>query len=282
MLCGSCKNKTSTERCPAKALKNLQFCGKHAKSKNPRLWSEANSADPKAILIQKIWRGWITRYRIDLAGPGVLNRKICHNEEDVITFVERDKIHPLNYFAFFEDNKVFCFDIRSIFQLSIDHLKPTNPYTRQELSLDTRKRMKECIYYRELRLLPLFHDPLYLTDQDKVFGMRWMMISQMLEESLFIDINPMFFIALNRTQLWEFTAMLRNSLLLWAKEHTSVHSRRNIYYVWVHTCWKRQTLEVANTKQVCHYLGGCLLKILKDSKQPYDACFKILSARHSL
>lgn len=196
--------------------------------------------------------------------------------------MERDKIHPHNYFAFFEDDKVFCFDIRSIFQLSIDQLKPTNPYTRQEISLGTRKRLKECIYYRELRLLPLFHDALYLTDPDKVFDMRWMMISQMLEESLFIDINPMFFIALNRTQLWEFTAMLRNSLLLWAKEHKNIHSRRNIYYIWAHSCWRLQTLEVATPKQVCYYLGGCLLKILKDCKQPHDLCFKILSARHSL
>jgi hypothetical protein len=112
--------------------------------------------------------------------------------------------------------------------------------------------------------------------------MRWMMIGQMLEESLFIDINPMFFVALNRTQLWEFTALLRDSLLIWAKEHKSVHSRRNIYYVWIHTCWRRQTLEVSTPKQVCHYLGGALLKILKDSKQPHDLCFKLLSARYAL
>ena len=280
MLCGSCKNKTSNERCPSKALKNLQFCGKHAKSKNPRLWADVNPVAESAIKIQKIWRGWFVRYLLDMAGPGVLKRSLCHNEEDVIT--SEEKVHPFNYFAFHEDGKVFWFDIKSIFQLSLDKLKPINPYTRQELSLETRKRMKECIYYREVRLLPLFYDPLYLTDSDKVLAMRWTMISQMLEESLFIDINPMFFIALNRTQLWEFTAMLRNSLLLWAKEHKNVHSRRNIYYVWAHSCWRRQTLEAATPKQVCHYLGGCLLKILKDCKQPYEVCFKILSARHSL
>lgn len=282
MLCGSCKNKTSNERCSSKALKNLQFCGKHAKSKNPRLWADVNPVGQSAIKIQKVWRGWIVRYMLDMAGPGVLNRKVCHNEEDVITFVERDKIHPLDYFAFFEDEKIFCFDIRSIFQISLAKLQPENPYTRCQLSLETRKRMKEVIYYRESRLLHLFHDPLYLTDSDKVFEMRWMRISQMLEESLFIDINPMFFVALNRTQLWEFTAILRDKLLLWAKEHKNVHSRRNIYYLWVHTCWRRQTMSVENTKEVCRYLGACLLKIMRDAKQPHDLCFKILSARHSL
>jgi hypothetical protein len=280
MLCGSCKNKTSTERCGSHALKNLQFCGKHAKSKNPRLWTEVNKVSDVVVTLQHLWRGWIAKHIIALAGPGVFKRSLCHNTEDVITSDE--KIHPFNYFSFEEDGKIFCFDIRSIFQISLSKLQPENPYTRQKLSLETRKRLKEAIYYRESRRLPLFHDPLYLSDAHKVFEMRWMRISQMLEESLFIDINPMFFIALNRTQLWEFTAILRDKLLLWANEHSNINSRRNIYYLWVHTCWKRQTLEVADTKKVCYYLGACLLRILRDAKQPHDLCFKILSARHSL
>jgi hypothetical protein len=258
----------------------MSFCGKHAKSKNPRLWSGISSTVDSATKIQKIWRGWITRYLVDLSGPGTLKRSICHNEEDVITAEET--VHPSNYFSFHEDGKVFWFDIRSIFQISLGKLQPENPYTRCPLTLDTRKRLKECIYYRECRRLPLFHDPMYLTDRDKVFEMRWMMISQMLEESLFIDINPMFFIALNRTQIWEFTAFLRNSLMIWARNHNNIHSRRNIYYIWLNSCWRCQTLEISTTKQVCHYLGACLLKILKDCKRPYDVCFKILSARHSL
>jgi len=280
MLCNSCKNKTSAERCGSPALKNMTFCGKHAKTKNPRIWSVVNPVGDSAVKIQKIWRGWVVRHILALAGPGVLNRSVRNNTEDVITAEE--KVHPFNYFAFEEDGKVYWFDVRSIIQISISKLQPENPYTRCPLTLDTRKRLKEAIYYREFRLLPLFHDPLYLTDMDKVFEMRWMMISQILEEHLFIDVNPMFFVTLNRTQLWEFTALFRDSLLNWAKEHSSVHSRRNIYYVWIHTCWRRQTLEVATPKQVCHYLGGALLKILKDLKQPHDLCFKLLGARYSL
>jgi hypothetical protein len=280
MLCSSCKNKTSMERCRSPSLKNLSFCGKHAKTKTPRLWAVINSGSDKAIKIQKIWRGWIVRHILALAGPGVLKRSVCHNTEDLVTLEE--KVYPCDYFAFEEDGKIFWFDIRSLFQMSIDKLQPENPYTRSKLTLETRKRLKEAIYYRESRNLLLFHDPLYLTDINKLFEMRWMMISQMLEEHLFVDINPMFFVSLNRTQLWEFTAMLRNSILLWAREHKNVNSRRNIYYVWISTCWKRQTLEIATSKQVCHYLGGTLLKILKDMKQPHDLCFKLLSARYSL
>jgi hypothetical protein len=282
MLCSSCKNSKSTERCPAPALKNLLFCGKHAKVSKPRLWAEANPTGPQAILIQKIWRGWIVRYRMNLAGPGVLNRKICHNEEDVITYIERDKIHPFDYFGFHEDDKVFCFDVRSLFQLSIDKLQPENPYTRQQLSLDTRKRLKNVIYRRGIRRLPLFYDRMYDADEEKLFNMRWMMISQFLEEHLFVDLNPMFFTALNRTQLWEFTGLLRNNLMIWAKEHKDQNSRRILYYIWINMCWKRQTLSIESEQQVCQYLGKALLKMLMDAKNPYDVCFKILSARHSL
>lgn len=280
MLCNSCKNKTSTERCKYPSLKNLSFCGKHAKTKNPRIWSVVNSADVKATTIQKIWRGWVIRHILSLAGPGVLKRSVCHNTEDLVTLEER--IHPFHYFAFEEEGKIFWFDIRSLFQITIAKLQPENPYTRCRLTLDTRKRLKEAAYYRESRSFPLFHDPLYLTDMDKVFEMRWMIISQMLEEHLFVDVNPMFFIALNRTQLWEFSIIFRKSLLLWAKEHTNIHSRRNIYYVWFHTCCRRQMVELATPKQVCHYLGGALLKILKDLKSPSELCFKILGARYSL
>jgi hypothetical protein len=280
MICNSCKNKTSTERCNSRALKNLQFCGKHARSKHPRIWSAVNSTADKAILIQKLWRGWIARRYMYLAGPGVLKRSICHNTEDVITMEE--KVHPHDYFAFEEDGKIFWFDIKSIFQISIGTMKPQNPYTRQELSLETRKRLKENIYYREVRLLPLFYDPLYLVNADKVIGMRWTMICQMIEENVFVEVDPMYFIALSRVQFWEFTAILRESLLLWAQEHNTLHSRRTIYYIWMNSCWKRQTLEVDSTLNVANYLGRMILRMLKDSKQPYELCFKVLSALHSL
>ena len=282
MLCTSCRNKKTDARCSLKALKNLSFCGKHAKMKNPRLWSDVNdSKSNHVILIQKVWRGWIIRNMIKSGGPGVLKRSECHNEEDVVSYLEKDKVHPLDYFSFKEDGKVFWFEFKTIYQISLDKNQPENPYTRRQISLFDRNRLRDCIRYREYRKEPLFHDAGYLADPNRVLAMRWTLICQMLEESLFIDLNPMIFLALNRTQLWEFTAILRDSIRLWALENKT-NSKRAIYYYWMHTCWKRQTLDVASTNQVCFYLGACILKILKDCKKPYDVCFKILSARHSL
>jgi hypothetical protein len=280
MLCSACKNKSSNDRCTLKALKNLKFCGKHAKSKAPRLWAQVNEVDDKITKIQKLWRGWIVRYMLSLAGPGVLKKSLRHNEEDVITYEQF--VRPIDYFAFEEDGKVFWFDIRSIFQMSIAELEPINPYTRCKLTLDTRKRIKECVFHRGFRNLPLFHDTMYLKNQEHLFAMRWMLISQMLEESLSIDVNPMFFIALNTTQLIQFTAVLKNSLYVWARQHNTIHSRRNNYHFWMSNLLRRGLLGDLSSKQLCHYIGGVLLKILKDSKTPHDFCFKILSARYNL
>jgi len=282
MLCSACRNKTSTERCPSKALKNLLFCGKHAKSKNVRLWAEVNSVGDHATLIQKVWRGYRIRSLIRLAGPGVLCRKDCHNEEDFFTCEEREKVHPMNYFGLTESGKLYWFDIRSIFQWSVENLKPTNPYTKQDLSLDDRKRMKECVYRRELTPLPLFHDVSYTLNRDKLYAMRWIMISQFLEEQLFEEFNPMNFAVLNRTQVWTFTQLLRDQMLIYARRHKSVHSRRNMYYVWLANCFRRQTFDIATAHSVLMYLGGTILRILKDCKDPHEICFEILSARHRL
>jgi hypothetical protein len=82
MKCASCKNKKSNERCASKPLKGMVLCGKHAKSKNLRLWKNVNGLDDKARLIQKIWRGYSIRHWLKIAGPGVLNRAVCHNNEE--------------------------------------------------------------------------------------------------------------------------------------------------------------------------------------------------------
>jgi len=219
---------------------------------------------------------------LKLAGPGVLKREKCHNEEELITYDAKNELYPFDYFSFLENGKLYWFDIRSIFQWSTEHLKPVNPYTKQELRLETRKRLKDCVFHRESRGLPLYHDITLSTTREKLFAMRWMMISQILEENLFIEIDPMLFVNLNRSQIWTMTHVLRDSMLIWAKEHTNINSRRNIYYCWIAKCFKRQTLEYATSSQVLYYLSSTLLRILKDCKTPYDICFQIVSARYVL
>ena len=280
MLCESVKNKSSTERCSAKALKNLRFCGKHAKMKVPRLWIDKDDKTRCVLRIQKIWRGIRVRRLMNLQGPGVLNRTYCHNDEDLVTCQGKTEVHPGNYFSFDEGGKIYWFDFRSIYSWSLEHIRPTNPFTRQELTLETRQRIKEIAFLRENKLMPLFHDLGRAMDFKKVFVDRWMLIGQYLDENMFEDISPVVFTEMNRTQFWLFSSFMCESLLVWAKEKKHPHSRRNIYYAWMKNCWRRQTLELATTSNVAYYVAGTLLKILKDCKQPYEVCFQIMSARH--
>jgi hypothetical protein len=133
MLCLHCKNKTSNERCGNKRLPNLIFCGKHAKVKDKRVWTKVMNADRVIVLMQAIFRGWLIRSSLSLAGPGVLNSKLRHNEEDLVTC---DQADPFDYFSFEKDgvNLIFfiCFDSFCWIvycNLSFFHLKTNGKYS---------------------------------------------------------------------------------------------------------------------------------------------------------
>jgi hypothetical protein len=280
MQCNSCKNSKSTERCKSSALKNLNFCGKHVRAKNPRLWSVVNFTGNYAVKIQKIWRGYAVRYMLTLAGNGVLKRSICHNQEDVVTF--ESKVHPFDFFSFEEDGFVYWFDAKSMYRLMIENVKPQNPYTRHEISVETRKRFKKFMLFRKTRGRELLSDNSYLLNPSNRLGMYWITICQILEENLFEEIPTSYFVLLNPVQLWAFTGLLQDNLLLWAKEHKNIKSPRNLYYMTIRHCWKNQLYSFETPEQILYYLGKVILRIIEQSNYNYEICFKILSALHSL
>jgi hypothetical protein len=278
ITCVSCKNNRSTDRCSRKPLKGLLFCGTHAKVKNPRLWSAINRMDDKVILIQKIWRGYRLRNWIRLAGPGALSRSICHNEEELVTFDDKNSVSPLNYFAFEEAGKVYWFDIRSILQNSIDKIRPINPYTREPLSIDTRQRLRKIAILRDVRKLKNLHDENPGTPEDRI-RVTWTSVCQIIEENGFPDMSPMFFISLNRTQLYIFAQLIQADMIAWSSEHTSNDSRRKRYVPWIRRIIKEHQWG-ANTPLLSYLTARFLLTILNDYPAPYDVCFIIMSALH--
>ena len=140
--CLACKNKTSTDRCNLTSIKGLAFCGIHARSKVPRIWSVVNDIDKHVTLISKVWRGYRIRRLLKLAGIGVLKRSLCHNDEELVLLEDRNSVSPLDYFSFQEGDKVWWFDIRSMIGCLNATFVPTNPYTRQPLTVDTRYRLR--------------------------------------------------------------------------------------------------------------------------------------------
>ncbi len=275
-VCASCKNKDSTERCTNKSIKGLIFCGKHARAKNTRSWISVNHIDDKVTLIQKIWRGYSLRQWLKLAGPCVLNRTECHNEEELVTFDEKKRVHPLDYFAFKEADKVYWFDIRSIQQASIDKLKPINPYTREPLSIETRQRLRKLAILRDHRKMSNLHSEPEKTAQN-MLNISWTSVCQIIEENGFPDISPMNFISLNKTQLYIFASIIRQDLIAWASEHVTPNSRRKRYVPWTKWLINQHNTETQST-MLSYVTSKCLLSMLNDYQNPYEICFIIMSA----
>jgi len=278
-LCSSCKNRTSNERCGAKSIGETLFCRRHVKVKQPRIWAIVNNVGPCATLIQKIWRGYSVRNWIKLAGPGALNRILCHNDEELLTLDDKKSVDPFSYFAFEEADKVYWFDVRSI----AEHFSKTttNPYTRQSLTMDTRKRLRKLCQMRYRRKLPHTHNPDICTDLNQVILVHWTTICQIAEENGFYEVNPQIFVSATRAQLYAFLVMISLDMKAWAMNHSSKYSRRHRYYSWVKTILNQYSPSIHPLK-VQFLASRVLLNILNDCPQQYDICFIIMSSLYRL
>ena len=278
--CASCKNKTSKDRCPNKTLPGILFCGKHVRS--TRLWKDVNDVDRHAVLIQKIWRGFAVRNWMKLAGPGVLNRSVCHNDEELVTLDDKKSVHPLNYFSFEENAKVYWFDIRSIAENSAGHVNPTNPYTRQPLSHEVRKRLREVCVHRHKHKIPNTYDPDKKQTIVECITWGWTHMCQILDENGFFETNPHYFLSMNRTQLYIFITLIENDIRALAGQQVlNPQSRKFKYIRWLRRLSREYAIGVDYVRFM-YLVSKVLVSILNDTKEPYQYCFIIMSALHRL
>jgi hypothetical protein len=264
MSCHSCKNTTSNDRCSHERLVGSLFCGIHSKLKKKRIWADVNNVHPKVILIQKIWRGYSVRNYLSLCGP----RTMCRNTEEIVSLEE--KIYPLDYFSFEEAGSVYWFDVRSLFDYISTN--PTNPYTRQPLSLDVRRRLRKICILRIIRKWPVRYQT--VRTQTEITESNWNHISRIMEENGFYDMNSLYFTSLNDIQLHYFLRLILTDLTAWASHHTCRYSRRLKYIFWIRNCIQHHSNS--------HSVSSNLLKILHDAKDPYELCFIIMASRHRL
>lgn len=262
-------------------MKGLILCGKHAKVKNLRLWKDVNKLDDKAILIQKVWRGHSIREWLSLAGPGVLNRAVCHNEEEIVTMDDKKSVNPFDYFAFEEKGKVYWFDVRSISENSMNKVDPSNPYTRESLSIDTRQRLRKLCIKRHQKKLENVHDTTTRRNVNDIISTTWVYVCQVIEENGFFGMSPLFFTSLNRTQLFIFASILQQDLIAWAAEHKDKISRRYRYIFWIKRLLNEHASQV-ETVRLSYLTGRVLVTILNDCSNNYSICFMIMSALHRI
>lgn len=277
--CASCKNKRSDDRCSNSALNGILFCGVHSRTKNPRLWTSVHKIDCKIVKIQKIWKGYFIRKRLQLAGPGVLKRTSCNNKDELISLEPITSISPFDYFGFEESGKTYGFDIRT----AIDALHRTgnNPFTRQPFSMESRKRLREIYGYRLRKRLENYYENNILKTPESLLHNRWVQICQMVEENGFFNITPNIFLGLNKSQLYIFLNMIHTDVQAWASEHKSLTSKRFRYLVWIKNCIKK-----FNHPNTLHYysytVASCLCVLLYDCIDSYNLCFIIMSALYRL
>lgn len=105
-----------------------------------------------AIKIQRAFREW--RIRKNTQGPGFLNKSLCVNDEDFLTFETKEEISDIYFFSFKEGNSVFFFDIRSFKKLV--ETNAVNPYTRTNIPEEAIKAMKSRL--NQLKENPKYRD----------------------------------------------------------------------------------------------------------------------------
>lgn len=92
----------------------------------------------KIIMIQRYYRKYLNNKILKIRGPGFFDRKICLNDYDFYTCVDKMEIDNA-YFISYQDNKnfVYCFDIRSLIKLNehSDGKIPINPYNLSEIPI---------------------------------------------------------------------------------------------------------------------------------------------------
>lgn len=196
-----------------------------------------------------------------------------------MTFDDKKSVYPLDYFAFNEADKVYWFDVKSMVQNCMNTLKPTNPYTREPLSVETRQRLRKLSIKRIYNGIQNVHTDLSSMSGDEIIDMLWMNVCQIIEENGFFDMSIEYFTGLNRTQLYVFNQLIHTDLIAWAAEHKTRMSRRRRYIGWIHRVIHEHQ-KGAHERYLSYITAKSLLSMLNDYPEQYPLCFIIMSAIH--
>ena len=262
------------------------FCGTHMRSKTPRYWMTENPAIARGILrAQARWRGYWVRYKLKLAGPGVLKRSVCHNDDEMMTCDSKTEISPSDYFSVEENGKVWWFDQRTMIEWSQKSLEIRNPFTRTLLSPEDASRLRNLYIIRKKGGVPVIHTSEVTTQSPiDIRDLRWMRVVQVLNECGFSDmIHHENFIGMSYSQTRIFLVSLVESMRWWMYEKMgdldpySAGSKRAKYYTWFRAI--RNTMPAyADMIQISRDVAGTLLAALNDIKNPTELSFYILGA----
>ena len=190
---------------------------------------------------------------------------MCQNDDELISLESKDHHNPFDYFSFEENGKVWWFSTSVLSKLVFETMKPINPYTRQPISIETRRRLRELCRMQNVKILKGY------SASD-----IWTQICQVLEENGFESINPILFQCLTRPQYMVLLLLLRNDL-----EALQAEDPKNLIYPRllsnVRHVLKKYTPFSGQT-DACLKVGILLYNSLRKIPNPYPLCFAIMSA----
>lgn len=263
--CASVRSKASTDRCTAGALLGYTVCGRHAKCKTPRLWADVHREKIlRFTKVQALFRGWRVRRVLAWAGPGVLRRGPCVNDEDIVTCESKDRQDPLCYFGIEEAGKIWWFDFGSAWEWCIRSVEPMNPYTKVPFAHADLARLRKLHLYRRRQRLPV---PTPSRNLDENIVRRWTVLSHIFRSFGFEDTHPEQFANLNHQNVNAMFRMLVDDL-----EAMPRPNRRLL------TLCRKGALSTQQPPRSYMINGLNLLTIALTDCQAYDIVFLLLSA----
>jgi hypothetical protein len=267
--CAAVRRKGSAEQCSAKAVTGHTLCGRHVRCRDVQLWKDTRDSS-NVTRFQSLFRGWMVRRRLELAGPGVLCRKNLANTEDVVTCEEN--VSPMDYFAFVENDKTWWFDFSTIWTWCQKSRHPVNPYTKVPLSPETRKRLRSLWAYRRRHREKVPSEA--NTFEDRLRG-RWNILCQAFEDNGFVDVHPNQFMRLNKSQLCVAFRFLRADLQVSMRKTDPMFDK---FMSW--TLIRIQRASHLSTVQYLLQSSYVLMMMVCAPADPYITIFTILSALH--
>ena len=130
----------------------------------------------KAIEIQKIFRGWLTRCVIKGKGPALRNRSMCTNDTDCCTLEPLDEISVYNFYSYTDKtNFTYGFNITSLVEIYKRKHVIKNPYNREKFgSAQTKNIIK--IFNANFALVPSYKDdyePIIFNNDSNLVARRY-------------------------------------------------------------------------------------------------------------
>ena len=236
----------------------------------PILWVEAFPKTPALVRCQARIRGWLIRKRLALAGPGVLCRKDLVNDEDLVTCETKERLHPMDYFAFEEAGKVWWFAFPTLWTWCRQSIVPSNPYTKVALSPDTRRRLREMWAARHRKTQPV---PVESLNPLERLRHRWNILTQMFQDNGFADIHPNEFMRFGGGDCLTMFSLLHQDLLVVLSDRDP-HREAILRYC-------RRAIHSPPSLPSGQYIlqsSYILTLILLIPKNPYSLVFSVLSA----